>query len=296
MNHATIIDDPDFVPTDAPALPQASRVLFAEPTHFDVAYVINAHMAGHVGHVDTELAFRQWEAVVAAYKAIGFEAHVVEAAPGLPDLCFVANQSFPLRRTDGSHVALLSNMTAPQRRPEVEVLAEWYAANGWETVRLPRTTVHFEGMGDAVWHPGHRVVYGGYGWRTHQSAYLARTYTVDAPVVALELCDARFYHLDTCFAALDAETALYVPEAFTPVARRMLQRCFPKLLRVPLDEAVDALACNGHCPDQKHFIVDQAAPKTMALVREAGFEAVGVDTSEFRKSGGSVQCLKLMLG
>ena len=33
----------------------------------------------------------------------------------------------------------------------------------------------------------------------------------------------------------------------------------------------------------------------MARVWEAGFEVIGVDTSEFRKSGGSVQCLKLML-
>ena len=116
-----------------------------------------------------------------------------------------------------------------------------------------------------------------------------------APVVPLELVDPRFYHLDTCFSALDERTALIVPSAFSPQALATLEQAFEVLLECPLEDAEGVLACNGHCPDQRHFVVDAAAVETMAVVRDAGFEAIGVDTSEFRKSGGSVQCLKLML-
>ena len=35
--------------------------------------------------------------------------------------------------------------------------------------------------------------------------------------------------------------------------------------------------------------------RTIAAVREAGFEVIALDTSEFLKSGGSVFCMKLMI-
>ena len=75
----------------------------------------------------------------------------------------------------------------------------------------------------------------------------------------------------------------------------MLAGLFERLVEVPIDEAAGLLACNGHCPDQKHFIVQAGATQTCTLVRELGFEVIEVDTSEFLKSGGSVYCMKLMV-
>lgn len=292
----TIEDVPTFDPRAEAPRPRFSRVLFADPAFFDVEYVINAHMAEHVGGVDRDRARRQWEAVVEAYRSIGYAIDVLPPVQGLPDLCFIANQSFPVLDPDGRKRVILSNMANPQRRPEVPIVEAWFRSHGWEILTIPDPEVHFEGTGDGLWHPGRRVVYGGHGFRTHHTAYVQRTGFVDAPVVTLELKDLRFYHLDTCLSPLDETTALFVPEAFTERAQRMLQLCFPRLLRCPIDEAVEALACNGHCPDGEHFIVDEAAVKTRKLVEDAGFTTLGVDTSEFRKSGGSVQCLKLMLG
>ncbi len=285
----------DRDPKSAPARPPSTSVLFGDPTHFDVEYVINPHMAAHVGGVDKAAAYRQWVALKAVYEQLGYNINVLEPVVGLPDLCFIANQSFPVSREDGSKAVILSNMHAPQRRPEVPHVARWFEAEGWEPLRIPDEEAHFEGMGDAIWHPGRRLVYGGYGWRTTHTAYVERRDFVQAPVVALELADVRFYHLDTCFSPLDEHTALIVEQAFMPEALALLEQCFDRLLRCPIDEAAAFLACNGHCPDQKHFIVERQAKATMAMVRAAGFETIGVDTSEFLKSGGSVQCLKLML-
>ncbi|HHO51133.1 MAG TPA: amidinotransferase [Deltaproteobacteria bacterium] len=295
MNTETSFSELLIDPLAQPSRPPSTTVLMAEPTYFDVEYVINPHMAEHVGGVDRDRASRQWAALKDVYEGLGLVVEVLPAEPGLVDLVFIANQSFPTQPIEGPPTAILSNMHAPQRRAEVPVVARWLEARGWRLVSIEDEDTHFEGMGDVNWHPGRRVVYGGFGWRTTRNAYSHRNYEVDAPVVALELVDTRMYHLDTCFSPLDEHTALICAEAFTPQSLALLEASFPRLLRAPLDEAVGLLSCNGHCPDQRHFIVQRGASRTNQLVREAGFEVVEVDTSEFLKSGGSVQCMKLML-
>lgn len=264
---------------------------------FDVTYVINPHMAGNIGAVDQKLALAQWQALVAVYERLGFEVNIIDAVEGLPDLVFTANQSFPGQLPSGEWVALQSHMHSEMRRPEEEVVADWYRRRGARVVKMSREQgfIPFEGMGDAHWFPGRRLIIGGYGFRSHRDIYDRIAATFEVPVVAVELVDDRFYHLDTCLAPLDARTALYVPSAFTAQGREVLASLFERLVEVPLDEATELLACNGHCPDRRHFIVQRGAVKTVALVRELGFEVLEVDTSEYLKSGGSVFCMKMML-
>lgn len=281
-------------PQDQPRRPASTRVLMAEPTFFDVTYVINPHMAGNVGTVDTDRARAQWEALRRVYEQLGYVVEVLPAVPGFPDLAFVANQTFPTLPLSGPPAVIRSHMHAEQRRGEVDVVAAWFEARGWRILDVPGES-RFEGMGDATWHPGRRLVYGGFGWRTDREAYGARAHLFDVPLVPLELRDARLYHLDTCLSPLDEETALICDAAFTSEGLEQLAACFPRLIRAPADEAMGCLAVNGHCPDGRHFVVHHEAVRTAALVRAAGFEVIEVDTSEFLKSGGSVQCMKLML-
>lgn len=278
----------------APRPPEV-RVVMADPAYFDVEYVINPHMAGRIGSVDRVRARAQWQQVRAAYARIGYPVEIVPAVPGLPDLVFMANQSLPGQLPDGRWAAVLSRMHAPQRRAEVDVVKAWYSIRGALTFHLPDPELPFEGMGDATWVPGRRALVGGYGFRTDRAVYthLARIFSV--PVLALRLVDARFYHLDTCLQLIDDHRALWVPEAFDEPSQQLLQAAFAELIRVPLEEAEAGLACNGHCPDGKHFIVHQGSPRTAALARELGLEIIEVDTGEFLKSGGSVYCMKLML-
>ncbi len=275
--------------------PLEVRVLMADPAFFDVLYVINPHMAGNIGAVDKARARGQWEQVRDAYAGIGFPIEVVEGVAGLPDLVFMANQSFPGQLPDGRWAAYLSYMHAPQRRAEVDVVARWYEGRGALTFQLSDPTLPFEGMGDAAWVPGRRAIVGGYGFRTDRRAYdeLAERFCV--PTLALKLVDDRFYHLDTCLQLIDDQTALVVPGAFDAQGLELLEKAFPRLVEVPEDEAAHGLACNGHCPDGQHFIVHRGAPRTVAAVRKLGLTPIEVDTSEFLKSGGSVYCMKLMV-
>jgi N-dimethylarginine dimethylaminohydrolase len=268
-----------------------ASVLMADPGHFDVEYVINPHMAGHVGGVDRALARTQWEALRDVFEGLGLQVTVVDGVPGLPDLVFTANQTFPLR--DGTRRVVLSQMALPPRRPEVAHIAAHYEAHGFTCLALAEGSV-LEGMGDVLWHPGRRFAYAGWGFRTHRPSLDAFAELIGAPVLALELIDARFYHLDTCLAPLDESCALYVPEAFTPEGLVLIRACFPEAVAVPVEEAARGFACNG-VVTRGHFIVQRGCEVATSVAHSRGLEIVEVETSEFLKSGGSVGCMHIRL-
>lgn len=293
-----VITHADAMTTPLRALkprPLEVRVLMADPSHFDVLYVINPHMAGNVGAIDKSRARRQWEQVRDAYAGIGFPIELIDAVPGLPDLVFMANQSFPGQLPGGRWAAVLSRMHAPQRWAEVDVVADWYRGRGAHIFPLSDAELPFEGMGDAAWVPGRRAIVGGHGFRTDPHVYDELAVIFDVPVLSLRLVDDRFYHLDTCLQLIDDETALFVPCAFEPEGVALLEKAFPRLVEVPEDEAAELLACNGHCPDGQHFIVQRGATETVAAVESLGLTVIEVETGEFLKSGGSVYCMKLMV-
>jgi N-dimethylarginine dimethylaminohydrolase len=110
-------------------------------------------------------------------------------------------------------------------------------------------------------------------------------------VIPLELTDARFYHLDTCFAPMTAEAVLIHPGAFSAGALASIRANCPRVHEVDEEEAL-GFVCNGVAANGRFLTPHLGAGLERALKRE-GLEAVGVETSEFLKSGGSVCCLKL---
>lgn len=285
----------DVAFSDLHPRPPEVRVLMAEPSYYDVLYVINPHMAGNVGMVDKARAQKQWEQVRNAYANLGYPIELIAGVPGLPDLVFMANQSFPGQLPDGRWAAFLSFMHSKLRRPEVDVVAAWYHNRGALTVPLSNRALPFEGMGDVAWVPGRRAIVGGHGFRTDPAVYPELAQRFDVPTLSVELVDARFYHLDTCLQLIDDQTALFVPCAFDEVGIALLERAFPRLIEIPEEEAAKQLACNGHCPDGKHFIVQRGTSRTLKAVKALGLTPIEVETSEFIKSGGSVFCMKLMV-
>jgi N-dimethylarginine dimethylaminohydrolase len=281
----------------APSLPRPRRVVLTTPTHFDVEYVINPHMQEHVGSVDTKVAAQQWKALRAAYTALDITPLVVEGRPGLPDMVFCANQTLPYYHpgTDTRGV-VLSRMHADERTSEVPHYADFFEEQGFDVRTLPSTMeADFEGMGDAIWHPSTHLLWGGYGFRTTPKAYEALSTLLDVPVIALELVDADYYHLDTCFCPLDGDTVLVASAAFTDQGRSLIERGFDTIIEAPDDEARHQFACNAHCPDGTHVLIQEGCTQTNVRLREYGFVPVELDTSEFLKSGGSVFCMKQMI-
>ena len=129
------------------------------------------------------------------------------------------------------------------------------------------------------------------GYRTDAEAYTFISEHHDVPIVVLELQDPDFYHLDTCFCPLDEHTVLIYGPAFTAEGRRLIHHFFDRVLEAPEYEARHLFACNAHCPDGKHVIIQTGCTQTNHLLQSNGYIPVEVDTSEFLKAGGSVFCM-----
>lgn len=292
----TSADQLDFTIDDIPSMPLPTDVLMVRPLHYSVDYVINPHMADQVGQVDKIEANNEWGLVKSLFDQIGMKIHVIEDQDGLPDMVFCANQSLPFVDENGKRHVVMSIMHADQRKDEVPYIEQWYRQHGYEIHYLDENKIDdFEGCGDAIWHTGKRMLWGGYGYRSSIEAYEMISDTFDVPVIALELVDESFYHLDTCLCVLDEKTALIYPEAFTDEGLDLINKVFENIIHASKYEAEKLFACNASCPDGRNVIIQQGCTDVNKNLRDAGFSVHEVSTYEYLKSGGSVFCMKMLL-
>lgn len=282
-------------PGDLAPVRRPDRILLADPAAFEVAEAINPHMrdpSGGVWAVDRAEARRQWEALREAYVGAGLEVAVLPPAPGLADLCFTANPSLFLPLPDGGLECWLARMAHGSRSGEVAHHRRFAEFRGIPVREMPAAVQRFEGCGDGIHHPGRFLLHCGIGPRTEPGAWeaLAAAHP-DLELLLYRLPDERFYHLDTALAALTEAAALVAPAAFDPEGLELVRAAFPEAIDVPLEEAL-RFAANAHCPDGRHVLIQSGCPRTEAALAERGFQVVSLETGEFRKSGGSVFCLK----
>lgn len=289
-------DQLNFTSSDLPDMPLPRKVLLVKPTYFDVQYVINPHMEGHVGDVDKVAAQNEWEHLKNAYEELGLYTHVLNGVRGYPDMVFCANQSFPNITEDGTKQVIMSVMNADERKGEVPYIQKVYEESSYEIVHLDHNRFKsFEGMGDALWHFKKRLIWGGYGYRTSKDVYTCISEDLNTPVIALELVDPKFYHLDTCLCILDTETAMIYPNAFTEEGCELIYTIFPRVIEASKYEAEELFACNATSVDGKNVFIQQGCVDANAKLKEAGFRVHEFSTFEFLKSGGSVFCMKMLL-
>lgn len=292
----TSADQIDFTIEDIPSMPLPTDVLMVRPLHYSVDYVINPHMADQVGKVDKIEANNEWDLVRSLFDQIGINVHVIEDQEGLPDMVFCANQSLPYIDEEGKRHVFMSIMHADQRKEEVPYIEQWYRQHGYKLHYLDEDKIsNFEGCGDAIWHTGKRLLWGGYGYRSSQKAYEVISETYDVSIIALELVNESFYHLDTCFCVLDENTALIYPEAFTDKGLETINQLFDTVIQASKYEAEELFACNASCPDGRNVIIQQGCTDVNKNLRDNGFSVHEVSTYQFIKSGGSVFCMKMLL-
>lgn len=268
------------------------NILVIEPKYFDVKYSINPHMLdkkGNLNTVDTSLAFKQWEEVCTIYKKLNLNIYHFEPLAGCPDMVFCAN-TFLAFSKDGKRQAILSNMHSHFRTPELAPTKNWLLSQGFEVHETP-DEFKLEGTGDGIWNYEANELFLGHGHRTNIGVVSFLNNYIDN-IIPLELPDPRFYHLDTCFAVLNKNTAVYIEEAFTTDGIRTLKRKFNDLIRIDLKEGIKNFAGNLFCPDQKNVIIQAGATNLKSELAKRNFIIHEVETSEFIKSGGSVFCMK----
>jgi N-dimethylarginine dimethylaminohydrolase len=296
-----VIDTADAFPGDVTrrtSVARTRRVWLVDPAEFTVVYAINPHMrdeSGSLHKVDASRARAEWDALRRAIEATGVAVEVLPAPPGLPDAVFVANPALPVPAevTCGSPAVVPSHMAAAERRAEVGPVVAALVRAGSVVEPLPDDVPRFEGTGDGLWHPGRRLLWGGVGPRTDRRAWEVLATRYDVEILAIELVDPDFYHLDTALALIDERTALWVPAAFTERSRALIRRVIPDLVEVPDVEARRGFAANAWSPDGRTVLIQAGNPITEAALRARGFDVVPLDTTELRKAGGSVFCLKL---
>ena len=263
-------------------------ILMCPPDHFEVAYVINPWMEGHVASTNCVLARKQWNDL---HNTLGQHAHVVLAMPrsGLPDMVFTANAGL----VAGKKV-IVSRFRAPQRQGEEPHCRAWFEANGYELLDWP-IDVPFEGAGDALFDRCLDLLWVGRGFRSHHLAAALLEKMLGCRTVSLDLVDPRFYHLDTCFCPLAGGHILYYPFAFAEESRATIERLIPNERRIAVNEVDAKKFCCNAIEIARHVFMNGASRDLQTRLRRAGFVPVIVPMSEFMKSGGAVKCLTLNL-
>ena len=294
-NVYTKADQIDFSVNDLPVMPAPSNVLMVHPTYYDIKYVINPHMSKNVGAVDKMQALNEWKHIYDGFEELCFNVNAINGIRDLPDMVFCANQSLPYVGKNGRKGVLMGVMNSDYRKPEVKRIQKYFEDQNYEIQQVSDDHGEsFEGMGDALWHFKKRLIWGGYGFRTTVGAYEEISEKLDTPVLALELVDDKFYHLDTCMSVLSEDSVLIYTDAFTETGLEMIYKMFDSVIEASKYEAENLFAANASCPDGKNVLIQQGCTDINKKLRDAGFSVHEYSTYEFIKSGGSVFCMKLL--
>ena len=277
------------------------NVLMSDPSFFDVAYAINNHMLdghGNLNRIDKDKAFFQWKFLKNKFSQLGLKVHLIKPIDGLPDMVFTANQTLPFLKNgkrDGKKNSkthfILSHMHHPQRQEEVKHFKSWIEKNEFNSIDLIKP-MSFEGMGDALWNYETGELFGGFGFRTKEEIYNEIENHIGVSIHRLTLTNANFYHLDTCLAIVNKDTAFFVPSGFDKDSQALLKRKFKNIIEIPEKEAIGGFAANLCAVNGTDIIIQKNNPITCEAAELNGLTVHTIDTSEFMKSGGSVFCMK----
>jgi len=279
---------------NCPSMPSPSAVLMCPPDHYDVLEVRNPFMAAGLGKVDKPSARQQWDFLRATFERLGRPVKTLPPVEGLEDMVFAANQTLPGLTRHMDKICLLGQMRHPGRRGEVGHFEKWFQGEGYRIFKLKDPSATFEGMGDCLWHPGKRMLWGGHGFRTDPEVYEQIAEIFEAPVIQLKLVNERFYHLATCFCPLTQEAVLIYPPAFSPESLELILRLFPIVLAADEREASDRLCCNATLVDSS-LVMQKGCATAFRHISALGLDVHEVETAEFIKSGSSVSNLKMNL-
>jgi N-dimethylarginine dimethylaminohydrolase len=178
----------------------------------------------------------------------------------------------------------------PERQPETEIYAAWFAERGWTVDRLPDDLDH-EGAGDAL--PFNGVLVSGYRIRSDAAAAPVISEKLGVPVRAVELVDERMYHIDLTFCPVDDRRALCAPIGWDGYGRKVIEALVPEPFWLEDDEAL-SFAANSVVVGRR-IVMPVVPPRVGKQLEAWGLDVVECRVDEFLKAGGGCRCLTLAL-
>jgi len=239
------------------------------------------------GKVDKALAQKQWDVLKTSIEDQGVEVVTLDQAHGLPDMVFVCNSGLVR-----DNKVYLSSFRHPQRRGEQDHYLKWFRENNFELQGLDYAEF-FEGGGDAVF-SDYNTLWAGYGARSSKEAYNHVSKLGEFETVFCEMTHPKFYHLDTCFAPVGSNSALFYPPAFSTRTQKEIKRRLPQAIEVS-DKEAEAFVCNAITVRKTVISPIGVGEETKESLKKLGYKVLEVDMSEFMKSGGACQCLVMKL-
>lgn len=259
------------------------RILVCPPPFFDVKYEINAWMS-LANTPDKKASLLQWRELQHTLLRLGANLEYLNPDKAVPDLVFTANAGLIKGNT-----VVPSKFRYPQRQLEEPINEKWFSEQGYEIKKV--TKGFFEGEGDALY-AGEKLFIG-YEFRTEKKVISEVAALLNVKdVIACEMTDPYFYHLDTCFSPLNESFALIHKDAFTKDTFKKIEKEL-ELLVVPEEEA-KKFVCNAVVLGN-NVIIPKDCPITESLLAKKGYKAYPVQLTEFLKGGGSAKCLTLFL-
>lgn len=234
--------------------------------------------APELGKPDYELACRQHDDYIEALRKCGVEVMVLEKDERYPDSCFVEDPAVLTK-----HCAIITNPGAESRNGEkdeiIDAVRKFYSEDKIEYIKAPGT---LEG-GDVMMVGDHFYI--GRSARTNEEGIrqfieILEKYGMSGSEVPLE----EVLHLKT--------GVNYIENNIMLVSGEFIKKPdFEKYKKIVVPEE-EAYGANCIWVNDK-VIVAKGYPTVEKAVRDAGYEVLIVDTSEYRKLDGGLSCLSL---
>ncbi|MCI7301584.1 arginine deiminase family protein [Ihubacter massiliensis] len=234
--------------------------------------------APELGKPDYELALKQHDDYIEALKKCGVEVTVLEADERYPDSCFVEDPAVITRKC-----AIITNPGAASRNGEkneiIGAVKKFFPEDKIEYIKDPGT---LEG-GDVMMVGDHFYV--GRSARTNEEGIkqfiaILEKYGLSGSEVPLE----EVLHLKTGVNYIENNNMLVSGEFID-------KEDFAKYNKIVIPEeeayAANCIWVNGT------VIVPEGYPAVEKAVKDAGYDILLVDTSEYRKLDGGLSCLSL---
>ena len=272
--------------------------LMTDGSHFEVSYKINPWMTPDAWRKDEAKNRKEAReasvSLAAALKGTGARVHMMDGAPGLPDMVFPANSAVVLNGR-----ALIARFRYHERQGEERHFLNEFARlkdlGAFKEVALQPKGIWQEGAGDCIWDASRQMFWAGFGPRSSYKSLASLKDFFGEPMKSLELVSGRFYHLDTCFAPLSGGEILYYPPAFSKLSLTLIRDHVPAHLRIEAsDEDAARFAVNA-VNVGREIVMAEPTARLAGELKERGYSVSPVHLRPFIMSGGGAYCMTLRL-